>query len=87
MLEHVISLLDAKLDVLKTENLPLQVRLNRKNKNLEPETLEEEVQELERKKIIEVLIRNNGHKGRTAQELGISRRTLYYKMEELSIEK
>jgi DNA-binding NtrC family response regulator len=43
------------------------------------------VKSLERKKIIEALIRNNGHKGRTAEELGISRRTLYYKMEELNI--
>jgi transcriptional regulator with PAS, ATPase and Fis domain len=87
VLEHAISLLETTISVLEPENLPLKVRLNQKDVNLEPETLEEEVQELERKKIVESLIRNNGHKGRTAQELGISRRTLYYKMEELNINK
>jgi DNA-binding NtrC family response regulator len=38
--------------------------------------------ELERQHILAALDRNNGNRTATAQELGISRRTLYYKLEE-----
>lgn len=38
--------------------------------------------ELERQHILAALERNNGNRTVTAQELGISRRTLYYKLEE-----
>jgi two-component system response regulator AtoC len=84
-IEQAVCLGEAKLDTLEPKNLPPAIRLNQKNANLEPETLGEELREVERKKIIETLIKNNGHKGKTAEELGISRRTLYYKMEELRI--
>ena len=65
----------------------IKVGSNNSEIYFESDHIEEVYQELERKKIIEALIRNNGHKGQTAQELGISRRTLYYKMEELEIKK
>ena len=38
--------------------------------------------EVERRHILETLNRNNGNRTATAQELGISRRTLYYKLAE-----
>ena len=38
--------------------------------------------EVERQHILAALDRNNGNRTATAQELGISRRTLYYKLEE-----
>jgi DNA-binding NtrC family response regulator len=38
--------------------------------------------EVERQHILIALRRNNGNRTATAQELGISRRTLYYKLEE-----
>jgi DNA-binding NtrC family response regulator len=38
--------------------------------------------ELERQHILAALERNNGNRTATAQQLGISRRTLYYKLEE-----
>ncbi|HEY2586279.1 MAG TPA: response regulator [Tepidisphaeraceae bacterium] len=38
--------------------------------------------EVERQHILATLRRNNGNRTATAQELGISRRTLYYKLEE-----
>lgn len=38
--------------------------------------------EVERQHILAALRRNNGNRTATAQELGISRRTLYYKLEE-----
>ena len=38
--------------------------------------------EVERQHILAALERNNGNRTATAQELGISRRTLYYKLEE-----
>ena len=38
--------------------------------------------EVERQHILASLRRNNGNRTATAQELGISRRTLYYKLEE-----
>ncbi len=37
---------------------------------------------MERQHILAVLERNNGNRTATAAELGISRRTLYYKLEE-----
>jgi two-component system response regulator FlrC len=38
--------------------------------------------EVERQHILATLRRNSGNRTATAQELGISRRTLYYKLEE-----
>jgi DNA-binding NtrC family response regulator len=38
--------------------------------------------EVERRHILETLTRNNGNRTATATELGISRRTLYYKLAE-----
>jgi DNA-binding NtrC family response regulator len=40
------------------------------------------LEEVERQHILVALRRNNGNRTATAQELGISRRTLYYKLEE-----
>lgn len=40
------------------------------------------LQEVERQHILATLARNRGNRTATAQELGISRRTLYYKLEE-----
>jgi DNA-binding NtrC family response regulator len=40
------------------------------------------LEEVERQHILATLRRNNGNRTATAQELGISRRTLYYKLEE-----
>lgn len=40
------------------------------------------LEEVERQHILLALRRNNGNRTATAQELGISRRTLYYKLEE-----
>ena len=40
------------------------------------------LEEVERQHILTALRRNNGNRTATAQELGISRRTLYYKLEE-----
>ena len=40
------------------------------------------LEEVERVHILTALRRNNGNRTATAQELGISRRTLYYKLEE-----
>ena len=40
------------------------------------------LEEVERQHIIAALRRNNGNRTATAQELGISRRTLYYKLED-----
>jgi DNA-binding NtrC family response regulator len=40
------------------------------------------LEEVERQHILTALRRNNGNRTATAEELGISRRTLYYKLEE-----
>ncbi len=85
IIEHVVSMSGLHTKVIQLDDLPSKIRFQQNEIDLAPETLNEEVKSLERKKIIEALIRNNGHKGRTAEELGISRRTLYYKMEELNI--
>ena len=85
VMEHVVSMSGLDKKVIQPDDLPSKIRFRQNEIDLAPETLNEEVKSLERKKIIEALIRNNGHKGRTAEDLGISRRTLYYKMEELKI--
>jgi len=85
VIEHVVSMADSNTKVIQPKDLPPKIRFQQNGIDLSPETLDEEVKSLERERIIEALIRNNGHKGRTAEDLGISRRTLYYKMEELKI--
>lgn len=84
-IEHVVSMSGLETKVIRLQDLPSKIRYQQNEIDMVPETLNQEKKSLERKKIIEALIRNNGHKGRTAEELGISRRTLYYKMEELNI--
>jgi transcriptional regulator with PAS, ATPase and Fis domain len=85
VIEHVVSMSSLNTKVIQPHDLPSKIRFQQNEIDLAPENLNQEVKSLERKKIIEALIRNNGHKGKTALELGISRRTLYYKMEELKI--
>ena len=50
-------------------------------------TLEEQVDEFERRVIEESLRRHNYHRGETARELGISRVTLYNKIRRYGIER
>jgi len=50
--------------------------------DLPPPTAGVTLDEVERQHILAALRRNNGNRTATAQELGISRRTLYYKLEE-----
>jgi transcriptional regulator with PAS, ATPase and Fis domain len=85
VIEQAISLSGLNTNVIQPDDLPFKVRYLQHEIDLVPENLSQEMKSLERNKIIEALIRNNGHKGKTALELGISRRTLYYKMEELKI--
>lgn len=85
LIEHIVSMSALNTKVIQLHDLPSKIRFRQNEIDLAPENLNQEMKSLERKKIIEALIRNNGHKGKTALELGISRRTLYYKMEELKI--
>jgi two-component system OmpR family response regulator len=50
--------------------------------DLPPPTAGMTLDEVERQHILAALLRNNGNRTATAQELGISRRTLYYKLDE-----
>jgi DNA-binding NtrC family response regulator len=50
--------------------------------DLPPPTAGMTLDEVERQHILAALQHNNGNRTATAQELGISRRTLYYKLEE-----
>jgi len=50
--------------------------------DLPPPTAGMTLEEVERQHILAALQHNNGNRTATAQELGISRRTLYYKLEE-----
>jgi two-component system, NtrC family, response regulator AtoC len=50
-----------------------------------PKSLKETVKEFERQSIIQALDRNNGSRVKTARELGISRRSLLYKLQEYGI--
>jgi len=49
------------------------------------EPFPEKHEKTERERIIEALRRNRGHRGKTAEELGVSARTLYRKMKALNI--
>jgi two-component system response regulator AtoC len=48
-------------------------------------SLKETVKEFERQTIIQALDRNSGSRVKTARELGISRRSLLYKLQEYDI--
>ena len=49
-------------------------------------TLKAQIKEAEQRVIGEVLQRNRGNKAKTAQELGISRRSLQYKIQEYQLD-
>ncbi len=72
--------------ILKKEHIPpLAGVVSPLRKVFKRSSLRELVEDFERKIIVETLKRNGWNKVRTAKELGLSVRALYYKMEKLGI--
>lgn len=69
-------------EIIKPEDLKLEISEEEKRLT---ESLKESLKVTEREKIISALRRCGGNKTEAAKLLGISRRTLYYKMDELGI--
>lgn len=66
---------------LTVEDLPKKITAARRR--IQPETTAEDSLSLERQEILTILAaldKHNGHREKTAKELGISRRTLQYKL-------
>lgn len=83
-LESTIALSDGKM--LLKEDLPL--RIKKKTKTIECSDVDNHLGTLhnhEIEAIEEALFRNNGHREKTANELGISRRALQYKLKKLNL--
>lgn len=77
--------LERALDRAMRRLAPMESALREADKSAEGPTPGAEgvtLHEMERQHILAVLERNNGNRTATAVELGISRRTLYYKLEE-----
>jgi len=86
-IEHAVSMADPVQEVLRTTDLSDRIRVNHPALPLEEDGhLTHARRRAEREKIVQALIRHRGHRGRTAADLGISRRTLYNKMTELEID-
>lgn len=85
VLERAINLLDSELNI-ESHHLPERItkkkihNLYSGNKNLK-----NVLDEVEKDMIIEYLKRNNGNKNQTSKELGISRVSLYKKLDKLNI--
>ncbi len=74
------TILKKHLPPLGTERVDVEIEVPRIKG-----TLKEMVEEFERKVIIDTLKRNNWNKTKTARDLGLSIRNLYYKLERLGI--
>ena len=92
-LENCINLaminLDKGEEIIKNGNLILNNSFAAESKDIEEnesiDRLEDFVEKREKEFIISVLCRNKGNKTKTARDLDISIRTLYYKMERYGI--
>jgi transcriptional regulator with PAS, ATPase and Fis domain len=72
--------------ILMQEDLPLRIRRKVSSQMKSNEHDERSILEIEEIKAIQkALERNNGHRERTAKELGISRRTLQYKLKKFAL--
>jgi len=78
----------AKGNVLSFNDLPDDLLETKRVKNFEPASanLKIAAEQFERKFILDQLIKNKYHRGKTAQSLGIGEATLYRKMSQLGIE-
>jgi PAS domain S-box-containing protein len=76
-------------EIIKNENLILNNPFNKVSNDIEKnesiDRLEDFVEKKEKEFILNVLCRNKGNKTKTARDLDISIRTLYYKMERYGI--
>lgn len=70
---------------LKSSDLPLRIKNNKFLESPKINSTELSLKEQEMMLIIAALEKNKGHREKTAKELGISRRTLQYKLKELNI--
>ncbi len=74
---------------LEAKDLPLTIIRNGSGPNREPapsQTMEESLQELSRRKILDCLEKNRWNKTNTAKDLNISRATLWRKIKEMAIQ-
>ncbi|WP_202710504.1 sigma 54-interacting transcriptional regulator [Sporosalibacterium faouarense] len=85
VIERAINLLDSNL-VIRPEHLPNKIT-KRKSKNymIDERKLKTILEETERKVITEVLNKNEGNKRKTADLLGITRASLYKKLDKYGI--
>jgi transcriptional regulator with PAS, ATPase and Fis domain len=90
VMEHIVLLAeDLMVDV---ENLPEYFQERMKHEfqsnaqNTEPESLQEQIRQVEQKAILDALQRNGYNKTKAMDQLGLSRRTFYKRMKEMGIE-
>jgi transcriptional regulator with PAS, ATPase and Fis domain len=84
-IEHAVSMADPNADTLTVADFSERIRDNDLSLPLETGSLDQRMRSLQRESILQALVRNRGHRGRTATALGFSRRTLYNKMSDLGI--
>ena len=84
-MERAISMADSRKKVIDLSDFSPRIRVDQTDWPFPEESLSQEMKTVERRKIIESLIRNNGNKAQTARDLKVSRRTLYNKMKDYGI--
>ena len=71
--------------VIRSEHLPPSLQIEHGYPTANGRTMPETVENLEREMIVESLKKNNGHRRKVAEELGITERMLGYKIKKYSI--
>ena len=81
------AVLVCNAEVIRSQDLPPSLQLSEEKNGLSHRTLtlEEAIQNLETEMIIEALKKYHGHQGKTAEQLGTTRRILGYKINKYGI--
>lgn len=85
IIERAINLLDTEL-VIKPHHLPIRITKNKEKYSFEGnKKLKNILEDVEKEVIIDALEKNQGNKNQTSKALGISRVSLYKKLDKYSI--
>ncbi|WP_163537725.1 sigma 54-interacting transcriptional regulator [Gracilibacillus sp. YIM 98692] len=88
ILEQAVKGIGMNVRILTLDHFPHFQQVNKHTQTIfKPKTLQQAMDYFERNYLLEILKKNNYHKTKSAKELGISIRNLYYKMDKFHIDR
>ncbi|MFA6438881.1 MAG: helix-turn-helix domain-containing protein, partial [Bacteriovoracaceae bacterium] len=89
-LENIVqrSVILSRSDIITTDDLPLVVRSTAKESTLKPTSqgsFEEQIETMEKELIFEALRTSGNNQSKAAEQIGISERTLRYKLKKWGV--